>query len=1055
MKCATDRGNIRGKWQAAITAIVLTVALVASAGMTNTASADTVGTAVVDSDTRYAYQQSDVLGDAESTRYAGRVWVDKTVTSGDETLVFKDPSNDSSNESTAGIDVSNDGSDFLVTYSALAASQSVTSAAPTDTVFILDLSASMTWSYDGKQEAPTMESSRLYAMVNSMNQIIDTLAHANPQNRIAIVAFNGVVEPNLLDLTTGKEILNAVTDGNYLTVEEWDSGSASNNDDTTANVHCHINDNTASTDGGTNIQAGLFAGMSILAKVADVTVDVDGQSVTRVPNVVLMSDGAPTTFSSSGNASYMKYSITSSGTDQNKCIGEYNTGVITQKTEVCRASNAPVYSGSWWEYNNGGAQIGAGDNTNPDSADGFMALLTASYFKNKITRNYYGSLDGDQANVYTVGFASAQGQNAEMTMMSNIVLNPEEYLNAAKSFNDGQSSSNNNQIRQVYDAAEQYLNNQDAQLQGSIGDGGSDDQIRFVVRGNQDHPDDGNDPTSLYYPTQAFTAEDGDQLDDVLGQIADLITESAKSPTETTGNPADSGWITYEDPIGEYMHVDGVKTLIWAGTQFSNPSRTPDEGTDDNGNVTYTFSGTIDSPVYGTQNVDVIEITVHTDQSSGTQTLTVRIPSAAIPVRVTSVTLDGKGDPSSITNNGALPLRLVYGVSLNDTVMTAEGVLDTGSLAGYLTNPATGAAHIEGDTAYFYTNQYSGRSFDSKTSGDATVTFQPADNNPYYFIQEDTPLYIDAACQQRATAIDLNATYYYPFTYYEQDKNGAYVIQHGVMSRAGSTLAGYSTTDDTGGLLLTAGAPRLGGLADSIAEKPTDGNPTGTASTVRYPTFSGDIADGSFVVYLGNNGRLGVPITVTPATGEIALTKTVQGINSTTLDFDFDLVFTVQQVAGVTGQITDPDQIRVANAAGEWTRLPSSNTTTTTIDGPFSEDTPRTGTIRLRFSQAGTYVFTLSERDDSQPGWTYDDTEYQIAVTVAESANDPYTLTVTQILYGDDTAATSASFTNTFASISALPSTGGETTSNGLAFAGIVLLIPAIALWLLSRRRRI
>lgn len=569
--------------------------LLAIGGVAGTASAVDTLPHQADGDTSDTY--GEVLGDANSTRYSGGVWTDKSVSSANNVAID-------------GESVEKDGSDFLVTYSALASSQHITGgAAPSDTVFILDLSASMTWGYDKPQEAETQGASRLQAMVDSVNTTIDTLVKANPQNRIAIVTFSGSVDDtNLLDLTTGEQILRQVENSKYLEISSWNSGNGSDKDDTSASILCNISRESASTAGGTNIQAGLFRGMSILAHVDSTTATVNGQSVTRVPNVVLMSDGAPTTFSSARDARYREYED-----DKDECRGDYRTGFIDRTTHVCRAADVSVYSGSWWDTNND-KQIGAGDNNNPDSADGFMALLTASYFKNAITQKYYGSLTtGEQANVYTVGFAT-NVQNAEMAMMANIVLNPAAYLELARNFAGSGVPDNNDEIKQIYSAAQSYLKSEDAVVQGSIGDGGSGYQIRFEIDGESGHPDDGNDPMSLNYPTRAFTAENGDDLKQALSQIADLIAEPAKGPTETNdGDPANSGYITYEDPIGEYMHVDSVKALIWNGQRFANPTRTPEQGDEAYGDATYTFTGDIESPVYGKHSVSEIKITVHTD----------------------------------------------------------------------------------------------------------------------------------------------------------------------------------------------------------------------------------------------------------------------------------------------------------------------------------------------------------------------------------------------------------------------------------------------------------
>lgn len=83
------------------------------------------------------------LGDSTSTRYTGRIWTDKSVSSGSMTF------QGSSDPKTVDIGAS----DFLVAYSALATSTTVTTETPVDVSFILDFSASMNWDVEGKEVA--------------------------------------------------------------------------------------------------------------------------------------------------------------------------------------------------------------------------------------------------------------------------------------------------------------------------------------------------------------------------------------------------------------------------------------------------------------------------------------------------------------------------------------------------------------------------------------------------------------------------------------------------------------------------------------------------------------------------------------------------------------------------------------------------------------------------------------------------------------------------------------------------------------------------------------
>ena len=117
---------------------------------------------------------SDFLGADDSTQYAGRIWTDKSVSEDDVSFDGVDGSGA----------VINEDEDFLVTYSALATSQTVTGKAnvPVDVVFVIDNSNSMDASISGDQ-------SRLEATVEAVNNSIDQIMNSNSESRVAVVIY--------------------------------------------------------------------------------------------------------------------------------------------------------------------------------------------------------------------------------------------------------------------------------------------------------------------------------------------------------------------------------------------------------------------------------------------------------------------------------------------------------------------------------------------------------------------------------------------------------------------------------------------------------------------------------------------------------------------------------------------------------------------------------------------------------------------------------------------------------------------------------------------------
>lgn len=887
-------------WISAVVAVVLIVTAFAGLlpqGTLQAEAAVTTGTEerVADADT----SQTMTLGDASSTRYSGRVWVDKTVSTG--------------NVNYGEFEITND-SDFLVTYSALATSTKVQGGSPVDVVFVLDISASMCWGVQS-QLVTSEDDSRIKAMVDALNASIDQLVKANDNNRIGIAVFNGTGSV-LMELTDAATIKSKVGEGSYITLQSF-SGTE-DQDDGNATIFCNMNGASAATAGGTNIQAGLFQGMNLLATEENTTFTYDGgEKVTRIPNVILMSDGAPTTFASA----------------QDTQQGNRDLGLVTNDTGNIE-DNEPIESGTWWNLNKGSeglreeiSGIGGGDNYRAHSADGFMALATASFMKNKISANYYGpswgESDENTANVYTIGF-STEYQTDTMKTLASVVLNPGENLNDSLAGFSSNSPSDQ-ELRRLWNQYQNYISGINAEVYGHIGRTGNDNDVvpdkkdpGFNVNtadkaGGQygdwnwsdmqlreyvvEHPtgaDKQYDPKTFNYPTEYFSANDTAGLVDIFEQIAGMITSEAEGPTKVTSDdPVQDGYITYTDRTGRYMEIKNVKTLIWSGQRFDNP--TP--GTDSDGNRTYTFSGSIDSEVYGRHNVSEIQITVK-DSEDDTQTIEVKIPASAIPLRVNTITLSAdKETVSSNESNNAMPFRLCYEVGLSSSVNT--GTLEEVDPDYIAENGVNGGA-------YFYSNYY--QAADQETGAaeqiGAKVEFIPADSNPFYYVQEDTLLYTDEGLRTPAAGtIDSNRNYYFQITYYEgTDPKTAVVTRHG------SLLDGYTTSDSEGKIYLKAGAPRLGYLTDFVSNKAGNGtvgaNPTGTASTYFEPTFPGNGTPGKtpFTVYLGNNGRLQTKPSDTSLTVSKTVTTSQDGVTAPDEEFTFNL--TMDSMKGKTVQAT-------------------------------------------------------------------------------------------------------------------------------------------------------
>lgn len=196
--------------------LIMTTVVFANLQMAWATTADATGH-VADSTTQDGWN-SILLGEngESSTRYAGRVWTDKSVTANNE-VVFTGSGDSGTAQNEFRFTRSQDG-DFLVTYSALATSQQITQLPkiPVDVVFVLDFSGSMNWGTraqeaQGHTDEEGKRNSRLLAMVNAMNETIDTLVKDNERNRIGIAVFNGTAT-TLLPLTEVSRFTKALLD---------------------------------------------------------------------------------------------------------------------------------------------------------------------------------------------------------------------------------------------------------------------------------------------------------------------------------------------------------------------------------------------------------------------------------------------------------------------------------------------------------------------------------------------------------------------------------------------------------------------------------------------------------------------------------------------------------------------------------------------------------------------------------------------------------------------------------------------------------------------------
>jgi len=693
-----------------------------------------------------------------TTENAGAVWMDKSV--------FTDAS-----AFPSSVTMLDDTKNFLVALSAIAANKEIVgySTIPTDTMLVLDVSGSMS---DNADE-----------LVIAANRAIESLLANNKNNRIGIVLYSGSASFGtssysgsttlLLGLdrytTTASSNVNVGTNRNpqYVSVPTYvqlSNGEIIVN----RNVRSESAPNSVinagkNVTGGTYIQSGLWMAMEEFLD-AEVTVEgnfQDGQS--KLPILVLMSDGAPTT--------------------------------ATTNYANVKASNS---------------NVGRGGDAN--DASGFLTQLTASYVLNRVENHYNRKGEGL---FYTLAVGTDGIEDEDVAISVLDPANSTDGINSYwKTYNGLGNGSMNIAALNTYN-----------------------DNTHSAAIYKNTHAN------NQFYVDKPFEADNGAELiavfDDIVQQI---IIQSRYYPTHLEGGTPDfSGYVEFEDKIGEYMEVKDIKGILLGDTLYSgrmmaskinsnsedglgtieNPTALGDEfvravkarlGISDNtvvyallnnaftygqlhyseesfsnyigwyayadgsyagfyhegvttapknavyANKSYGFLGETTGTITDSDMM-YVSVQVHTNINTGRQSVIWKIPAALMPLVTYKVTLEGTSVEAAqnveLEVENASPIRLLFEVGLHDEVNPLS--------VGHITDPK----HIadDGVTRQFYSNYWDISAEEHVDHITTRAGFVPSEQNERYYYTEDAVIYTDrsfnSAITNRNAVIDPNGTYYH------------------------------------------------------------------------------------------------------------------------------------------------------------------------------------------------------------------------------------------------------------------------------------------------------
>lgn len=571
----------QGRYSALNRVLALLLAFVMVAGYFPTTSGWKVsaaelapGTITTVADPETLTRPTDIYG--QNTLNAGKVTVGKSVsttsvTVNGQNISLSDPDN------------------FLVTISQSAQVMGLSSetSVPVDVVFVLDTSGSMGYNNTSSKTG------RAEAMVNAANNAIATLLAANEHNRVSVVAFSGEDAGGGDSDGDAANVLSSLYhyEGNAASKHlQWVNGSKTAYNGSTTNTTSTnfgvgsnyyliagrdtdgtVGDTRNGGNGGTNIHAGIALGAQQLTRVTDTTVTYeDGTTVTRMPFIVLLSDGAPTFSSSSEN----------------------------------------------WYAPSQTAEQGPGSSSY--AGNGFLAALTAAYYKGVITEHYYGDkADNDNScNIYTIGVMlnSLTEDNGDRDL-AEVTMNPKQYLSdTTNTFADDFNS-----YWTAFGKGGDFL----VQIQdGSIGYdyNGSMDDLVWIGEGEPGSgapdPDDywayrrwrnanylrksafytvtentisatsnyvnGKNKNGQAMYTGGIAYNDGHynatQTSEIAAIFQNIVNEISKkaisAPTHvnTTSGENFSGYVHFSDPIGQYMEVKDLKGVVVGDKRYQGAS---------------------------------------------------------------------------------------------------------------------------------------------------------------------------------------------------------------------------------------------------------------------------------------------------------------------------------------------------------------------------------------------------------------------------------------------------------------------------------------------------
>ncbi len=770
-----------------------------------TALAADPGSTTADTSTLTSWQDVFGVGADQhlSTKDIGRIWTDKTVSATDITLTGDIGNN---------VVISKDpNADFLVGLSALGSAATIVDKAsvPVDTVFILDMSPKMGASDD-----------KVYSMLSATESAVRALMDANPYNRVAVIGYSESAKV-LLPLDHYQNGQNtsyfsysprgALTGG---TVTAYGINSSNNTIQNTFDIR-----NWTGSGVDKYTQSGIYLGTQQLTG-AETSVEINGHSVGRVPQIILLSEGEP----KDGDTR-----VTAPPTDTSNNIEKYVFG------------------------------DGAGSDESRH-AQSFAMMMTAAYMKGQVEDHYSSS-----ASFITIGVDPG---SADAPNLARLCLNPKEELSSNTHANDFNNYFN------------EYKTNTSVDIMRYGGGASRADRVTFNDFPASVTSLAYND--AYYEVSDVGDSTAWESIFEEIANS--ILTSAPQYPTETPegadGTGGEKGTLVFTDKLGAYMKVTGTPRLVFANQQFEG--KTTDggktyifEGSID-ANEIYPGAASLE---YMTLEVS----TDQNGQQTLTWTIPAALLPLRTLTATSSTDSTGVTSHTIQQDRGAYPIRLFYSVDRDDAVTfdqddndyliahskdgttsfysnawdaAAKDDAQYGTATAVFTPAASNAFYhyTENTPLYVLVDNVAGGNQKLLTHQEALEHLLQST-----VIPERGTVVINGTTYNIVRAKDEHkgkgAAFFYEHRYYQAQGTGdAGVLEadlltdyHLVLNP--QALIGH-TDGDADGLYIKAGSAKLSRVSDGSADKTV--NVTGTAVHYRHPVYNVD--DTTVTVRLGNNG---------------------------------------------------------------------------------------------------------------------------------------------------------------------------------------------------------